>query len=154
MWGALTRLSITAATELRHQLGLQRRSSDGVTYEVMTTRWTLGLFFLIDLRTPTVPLTAGTKSSSGSSAFMWNGEAVWATPSTPLTASSKAPSCGAPGQHTHPSTGRKECHTWPMSSTMTYSKGTLEPLKRFTRNSPLSFDLTVPTTGWPASRKC
>lgn len=29
----------------------------------------------------------------GSSASKWNGEAVWATASTPLTASSKAPSC-------------------------------------------------------------
>lgn len=37
--------------------------------------------------------------------------------------------------------------TCPMSSTITYSKGTLDPLKRLTKNSPLSLDLTVPTTG-------
>jgi hypothetical protein len=31
------------------------------------------LFFLMDFRTPTVPLMAGMKSSLGSSALKWNG---------------------------------------------------------------------------------
>lgn len=60
------------------------------TEEVMTTRTTFGLFFLMDLRTPRVPFTAGTKSSCGSSASKWNGEAMCKTASTFLTASSNA----------------------------------------------------------------
>jgi len=43
---------------------------------VMTTLLTSLLFFWIDLRTPRVPLIAGSNSSLGSSAFIWNGEAV------------------------------------------------------------------------------
>jgi hypothetical protein len=34
------------------------------------------LFFLMDFRTPTVPLMAGMKSSLGSSALKWNGLGV------------------------------------------------------------------------------
>lgn len=49
------------------------------------------LFFFRLSMTPRVPWTAGVMSSLGSSARKWKGEAVWATPTTPLTASSKAP---------------------------------------------------------------
>jgi hypothetical protein len=70
----------------------------------MTTRLTSLPFLVTDLRTPIVPSTAGRMSSSGSETLKWKGEAVWATASTPLTASSKA--SGAP-----------------MSSTMQYSIG-------------------------------
>lgn len=84
------------------------------TDEVMTTRLTSGLFFFMDLRTPRVPFTAGTKSSCGSSASKWKGEAMWRTASTFLTASSNALSF--PSAHVLRSVGELTC---PISSTMT-----------------------------------
>lgn len=87
--------------------------------EVMTTRFTVGAFFLMALRIPVVPIIAGSKRSFlVSLTLKWNssvsahlqmqkmsqrprllltvltGEAVWITASRPsiFTASSKAPS--------------------------------------------------------------
>ena len=55
-------------------------------------RLTEGACWRAERRMPVVPCTAGMMSSSGSSALKWKGEAVCAMASTPLTASSNAPS--------------------------------------------------------------
>lgn len=48
--------------------------------EVMTIRFTLGAYALMDLRIPVVPLIAGSrKSFTGSSTLKLYGEAVWIT---------------------------------------------------------------------------
>ena len=59
------------------------------------------LFFWMLFKIPVVPFTAGSMSSCGSVMLKWNGLAVCATASTPLTASSNTPSYAQPSLQPH-----------------------------------------------------
>ena len=107
--------------------------------EVTTTLFTLGALFLIDLRMPVVPITAGSRRSFWISvALKWKGEAVCKTASnggSEITALSKAPS-------------------WAISSTREKSSLSL-PTFGWASLILLAFswERTVVMTEWPCSKR-